>query len=60
MAKKVTSTDKDTNLLDLQLKIKGVGKLSITFDARSRVEKMFSNIVDKFVSQAESELKEKL
>jgi len=58
MTKKITPADRDTNLFDFHLKIKGVGKLSVTFDARSRIEKMFLKIVDILADQAEEAIKE--
>ena len=45
-SKKPIQTDKDTNLVDFQLKIKGVGKLTINFDARAKIEKLFNKVVD--------------
>ena len=56
--KKNVSTEKDTNLLDFQLKIKGVGKLVINFDARSRIERMFSKIIDDLTKELEVEVEE--
>lgn len=54
---KKQSLEKDTNLLNVQIKIKGIGKLFVAFDARSRIEKLFLKAIDILAEKVEEELK---